>query len=116
MYSHCTTGGWILGNEIDGTQAEYVRIPHADTLVTKNAAGLAGRHVAFENVQVGSANGGLGDLYDCISRSRNGGHRPLLKRLFAGTLIDKRFHNRGDFGFLLWRFGGERCHDRPHIC
>ncbi len=31
MYSHCTTGGWILGNEIDGTQAEYVRIPHADT-------------------------------------------------------------------------------------
>jgi alcohol dehydrogenase len=31
MYSHCTTGGWILGNEIDGTQADYVRIPHADT-------------------------------------------------------------------------------------
>jgi alcohol dehydrogenase len=31
MYSHCTTGGWILGNQIDGTQAEYVRIPHADT-------------------------------------------------------------------------------------
>jgi alcohol dehydrogenase len=31
MYSHCATGGWILGNEIDGTQAEYVRTPHADT-------------------------------------------------------------------------------------
>jgi len=31
MYSHCMTGGWILGNRIDGTQAEYVRIPHADT-------------------------------------------------------------------------------------
>ena len=31
MYSHCTTGGWILGNSIDGTQAGYVRIPHADT-------------------------------------------------------------------------------------
>ncbi len=31
MYSHCTTGGWILGNRIDGTQAEYVRIPYADT-------------------------------------------------------------------------------------
>ncbi len=31
MYSHCMTGGWILGNEIDGTQAEYVRIPYADT-------------------------------------------------------------------------------------
>ncbi len=31
MYSHCEHGGWILGNTIDGTQAEYVRIPHADT-------------------------------------------------------------------------------------
>jgi alcohol dehydrogenase len=31
MYSHCETGGWILGNKIDGTQAQYVRIPHADT-------------------------------------------------------------------------------------
>ena len=30
MYSHCTTGGWILGNTIDGTQAEFVRTPHAD--------------------------------------------------------------------------------------
>jgi alcohol dehydrogenase len=30
MYSHCLTGGWILGNTIDGTQAEFVRIPHAD--------------------------------------------------------------------------------------
>jgi threonine dehydrogenase-like Zn-dependent dehydrogenase len=31
MYSHCTTGGWILGNAIDGTQAEFVRTPYADT-------------------------------------------------------------------------------------
>ncbi len=31
MFSHCTTGGWILGNTIDGTQAEYVRTPHAET-------------------------------------------------------------------------------------
>jgi alcohol dehydrogenase len=32
MYSHCGNGGgWILGNTIDGTQAEYVRIPFADT-------------------------------------------------------------------------------------
>jgi alcohol dehydrogenase len=30
MYSHCESGGWILGNTIDGTQAEYVRIPFAD--------------------------------------------------------------------------------------
>jgi alcohol dehydrogenase len=32
MYSHCQNGGgWILGNLIDGTQAELVRIPFADT-------------------------------------------------------------------------------------
>lgn len=31
MYSHCHSGGWVLGNTIDGTQAEYVRTPHADT-------------------------------------------------------------------------------------
>ena len=30
MYSHCVKGGWILGNTINGTQAEYVRIPFAD--------------------------------------------------------------------------------------
>lgn len=30
IYSHCRDGGWVLGNTIDGTQAEFVRIPHAD--------------------------------------------------------------------------------------
>lgn len=31
LYAHCEDGGWILGHTIDGTQAEYVRIPYADT-------------------------------------------------------------------------------------
>ena len=39
MYSHCRHGGWILGNTIDGTQAEYVRIPHADGSLYKFPAG-----------------------------------------------------------------------------
>jgi alcohol dehydrogenase len=30
MYSHCRHGGWILGYTIDGTQAEYARVPQAD--------------------------------------------------------------------------------------
>lgn len=30
MNSHCASGGWSLGNTIDGTQAEYVRIPNAE--------------------------------------------------------------------------------------
>lgn len=40
MYSHCLDGGWILGNQIDGTQAEYVRIPHADTSLYKLPTGI----------------------------------------------------------------------------
>jgi alcohol dehydrogenase len=39
MYSHCTTGGWMLGHTIDGTQAEFVRIPHADTSLYPIPAG-----------------------------------------------------------------------------
>lgn len=30
LQSHCVDGGWNLGHFINGTQAEYVRIPHAD--------------------------------------------------------------------------------------
>ena len=39
MYSHCRVGGWILGNTIDGTQAEYVRIPYADSSLYPIPAG-----------------------------------------------------------------------------
>lgn len=35
LYAHCKDGGWILGYMIDGVQAEYVRIPHADTSLYK---------------------------------------------------------------------------------
>nr|BAD32689.1 dihydroxyacetone reductase [Zygoascus ofunaensis] len=39
LQSHCNrtegTSGWILGHEIDGTQAEYVRIPYADQSLYK---------------------------------------------------------------------------------
>jgi alcohol dehydrogenase len=35
MYAHCKDGGWILGHLIDGTQAEYVRIPYADNSLHK---------------------------------------------------------------------------------
>jgi alcohol dehydrogenase len=41
MFSHCSTGGWILGNTIDGTQAEFVRIPYADTSLYPLPEGVA---------------------------------------------------------------------------
>ncbi|MBE7415955.1 MAG: zinc-dependent alcohol dehydrogenase family protein [Deltaproteobacteria bacterium] len=40
MYSHCEKGGWILGHTIDGTQAEFVRIPHADTSLYRISEGV----------------------------------------------------------------------------
>lgn len=39
LFSHCRTGGWILGHRIDGTQAEYVRAPHADSSLHHIPAG-----------------------------------------------------------------------------
>lgn len=39
MYSHCEDGGWVLGHLIDGTQAQYVRIPHADNSLYHIPAG-----------------------------------------------------------------------------
>ena len=39
MYSHCKDGGWILGHLINGTQAEYVRIPHAENSLHHIPAG-----------------------------------------------------------------------------
>jgi alcohol dehydrogenase len=41
-YGQCTGGGgWILGHLIDGTQAEYVRVPFADTSTYPAPAGVA---------------------------------------------------------------------------
>lgn len=39
MFSHCATGGWLLGNTIDGTQAEWVRTPHADSSLHRIPSG-----------------------------------------------------------------------------
>ncbi len=41
LYSHCMNdGGWIMGYMIDGTQAEFVRTPFADTSLYKLPADL----------------------------------------------------------------------------
>ena len=38
-------GGWILGHKIDGTQAEYVRVPFADTSTYQLPAGASDEEV-----------------------------------------------------------------------
>ena len=46
LYSHCTGDegqsgtGWIFGHLIDGTQAEYVRVPYAENSLYKLPAGV----------------------------------------------------------------------------
>jgi alcohol dehydrogenase len=48
VYSHCQADegapgiGWIFGHLIDGTQAEYVRVPFAETSVYKLPDGVSG--------------------------------------------------------------------------
>ncbi|KAJ5900012.1 hypothetical protein N7495_004756 [Penicillium taxi] len=44
--SHCEDGGWQLGNKIDGTQAEYVRIMHANLSLYKISDSITG-HIAL---------------------------------------------------------------------
>ncbi len=47
-YGLCTSGGgWIFGHLIDGLQAEYARVPFADTSVYKVPDGLSDEQVLF---------------------------------------------------------------------
>src|SRR5215207_2200171 len=47
-YGQCTGGGgWIFGHLIDGLQAEYARVPFADTSVYKVPEGLSDEQVLF---------------------------------------------------------------------
>lgn len=46
-YSHCTTGSWIFGYMIDGCQAEYVRVPHANLGMFTIPDGLTEENVLF---------------------------------------------------------------------
>lgn len=47
QYSQCTTGSWILGHKIDGCQAEYVRVPHANMGLHLIPDGLSEEDVLF---------------------------------------------------------------------
>jgi alcohol dehydrogenase len=70
-YGQCLgTGGWILGHKIDGTQAEYVRVPFADTSTYQVPAGVSDEEILMladilpTGYEVGVLNGNVrpGDL------------------------------------------------------
>lgn len=66
LQSQCLNGGgWILGHLVDGTQAEYVRTPFADTSLYKLPEGLTDEQVLFlsdilpTGFEIGVLNGGV---------------------------------------------------------
>ncbi len=68
MPSHCLAVGgvgWIFGHLIDGTQAEYTRVPFAETSVHKVPDGVSDQQVLFltdilpTGYEVGVRNGGV---------------------------------------------------------
>lgn len=66
-YGLCTGGGgWILGHLINGVQAEYARIPFAETSLYKLPAEIANEQALFladilpTSYEVGVLNGGVG--------------------------------------------------------
>jgi len=66
LQSQCLSGGgWILGHLVDGTQAEYVRTPFADTSLYKVPEGLTDEQVLFladilpTGFEIGVLNGGV---------------------------------------------------------
>src|ERR1700752_5001532 len=74
-YGQCLgTGGWILGHKIDGTQAEYVRVPFADTSTYQVPGGLSAEETLMladilpTGYEVGVLNGNVrpGDLVAVI--------------------------------------------------
>ena len=73
IYGQCLGGGgWILGHRIDGVQAEFVRVPFADTstyLLPKGIADEAALMLADimpTSYEVGARNGRVGPG-DCVA-------------------------------------------------
>ena len=112
-YGLCTGGGgWILGHLIDGVQAEYARIPFADTSVYKVPAGLSDEQVVFladilpTSYEVGVLNGRVrpGDTVAIVGAGPIGLAAVLTARLYTpGTIVavdlaDARLARAEQFG------------------
>jgi alcohol dehydrogenase len=95
-YGLCTGGGgWILGHLIDGLQAEYARVPFADTSVHKVPAELSDEQVLFladilpTSFEVGVVSGRVepGDTVAIVGAGPIGLAAILTARLFTPGLI-----------------------------
>ncbi len=112
-YGLCTGGGgWIFGHLIDGLQAEYARVPFADTSVYKVADELTDEQVLFladilpTAFEVGVLNGGVqpGDSVAIVGVGPIGLATILTAKLYtpgriiAIDLADSRLEQAREFG------------------
>jgi alcohol dehydrogenase len=88
-------GGWILGHKIDGTQAEYVRVPFADTSTYPLPAGASDEEVLMmadilpTAYEVGVLNGNVqpGDVVAIVGAGPIGLSAITGARLFSPSHI-----------------------------
>lgn len=95
-YGQCLGGGgWILGYMIDGTQAEYVRVPFADTSTYPVPAGVSDEDLLMladilpTSYEVGVLNGHItpGDVVAVVGAGPIGLAAMLTAQLFSPTHI-----------------------------
>src|ERR1035441_5876871 len=105
-------GGWILGHKIDGTQAEYVRVPFADTSTYPVPAGSADEDILMladilpTAYEVGVLNGAVqpGDVVAIVGSGPVGLSPSMGARLFSPShivaidLADSRLEAAKRFG------------------
>ena len=96
MFGQCLGGGgWILGHRVDGTQAEYLRVPFADTSTYKLPEGVADESALMladilpTSYEVGVLNGkvGPGDTVVVVGAGPIGLSAILSARLFTPSHI-----------------------------
>lgn len=88
-------GGWILGHKIDGTQAEYVRVPFADTSTYPVPEGASDEEILMladilpTAYEVGVLNGGVrpGDVVAIVGAGPIGLSAIMGARLFSPSHI-----------------------------
>ena len=76
----------------EGSNALSHLLHDPDAFMAQNASGRTGRHIAFQDVQIGAANRRLGDPYDGVGGGPDFWHWPVFHSFAAGTEIDKNFH------------------------
>jgi len=118
MPSHCQAVGgigWIFGHLIDGTQAEYARVPFAETSVHKVPEGVTDEQVLFladilpTGFEVGVRNGGVkpGDVVAVVGAGPVGLAAVMTARLSGAAIVIAIDPNESRLGHAT-RFGADR--------